>query len=131
MMQVWFITILYLVYTGLIFITQEFGVKIPILLNMREYLFNNRRIFILVMFLGYILTFLNCFVPTIPGPIVLGDLFPTIALLYSSVWYNVYLFKNKGPIIIEQTKRKYYLRIAIIIFNIAILHFLFPSWVLL
>jgi hypothetical protein len=131
MMQIWFITIIYLVYTGLVLITQEFGVKVPILLNMREYLFTHRKIFIFVMFLGYLLTILNCFIPTIPGPMVLGDLFVTIALLYSSVWYNINLFKSKGTIIIEQTKRKFNLRMAIIIFNIAILHFLLPHWVLL
>ncbi len=131
MMQIWFITIIYLVYTGLVLITQEFGIKVPILLNMREYLFTHRKIFIFVMFLGYLLTILNCFIPTIPGPMILGDLFVTIALLYSSVWYNVNLFKSKGEIIIEQTKRKFNLRMAIIIFNIALLHFLLPHWVLL
>ncbi|MDC7238063.1 MAG: hypothetical protein PQJ49_13170 [Sphaerochaetaceae bacterium] len=131
MMQIWFITIIYLVYTGLVLITQEFGVKVPILLNMREYLFTHRKIFIFVMFLGYLLTILNCFIPTIPGPMVLGDLFVTIALLYSSIWYNINLFKSKGDIIIEQTRRKFNLRMAIIIFNIALLHFLLPHWVLL
>ncbi|MCY1152273.1 MAG: hypothetical protein OWP43_07605 [Sphaerochaetaceae bacterium] len=131
MMQIWFITIIYLVYTGLVLITQEFGVKVPILLNMREYLFTHRKIFIFVMFLGYLLTILNCFIPTIPGPMVFGDLFVTIALLYSSIWYNINLFKSKGDIIIEQTRRKFNLRMAIIIFNIALLHFLLPHWVLL
>lgn len=131
MMQIWFITILYLVYTGLIFITQELGIKAPILLNMREYLFKTRKLFIAVMFLGYTLTILNCFIPTIPGPIVLGDLFVTLALLYSSLWYNINLFKNKGIIVIDQRKRKSYFRSGIIIFTIAFLHFLFPHWVLL
>ncbi|MGD6731165.1 MAG: hypothetical protein ACPKMZ_08835 [Pleomorphochaeta sp.] len=131
MMQIWFITIIYLVYTGLVLITQEFGVKVPILLNMREYLFTHRKIFIFVMFLGYLLTILNCFIPTIPGPMVLGDLFVTIALLYSSIWYNINLFRSKGDIIIEQTRRKFNLRMAIIIINIALLHFLLPHWVLL
>lgn len=131
MMQIWFLTIVYLLYTGLILITPEFGITIPILLNMRDYIFSHRKIFTLVMFLGYILTFLNCFLPTIPGPIILGDLLPTIALLYSSLWYNVTLFKNKETIIIEQNKRKFYLRMAIIIFNISLLHFLLPNWVLL
>lgn len=131
MMQIWFLTIIYLLYTGLILITAEFGITIPILLNMREYLFSHRKTFILVMFLGYILTILNCLLPTIPGPIILGDLLPTLALLYSSLWYNVTLFKNKETIIIEQNKKKFYLRMAIIIFNISLLHFLLPNWVLL
>lgn len=131
MMQIWFFTIIYLVYTSLILLTQEFGVKFPILLNMREFLFNNRSVLICVMFLGYILAIINCFLPTIPGPIILGDLFPTIALLYSALWYNINLFKINELSIVEPTKRKAKFRMAIIIFNIALLHLILPNWVLL
>ena len=131
MMQIWFFTIIYLTYTGLILLTQEFGVKFPILLNMREFLFNHKSALIFVMFLGYILTILNCILPTIQGPILLGDLFPTIALLYSSLWSNVNLFKNNDSIVLERKKQKMNFRMAIIIFNIAIFHLLLPNWVLL
>lgn len=131
MMQLWFITIIYLVYTALILITQEMGVKAPILLNMREYLFDNKLLFTLLMFLGYVLTILNAFIPSIPGPIILGDLFVTLALLCSSIWYNAILFKSKETITIEHNKRTLHFRMSILIFTIALLHFLLPHWVLL
>ncbi|MGD1821584.1 MAG: hypothetical protein ACPKM0_02340 [Pleomorphochaeta sp.] len=131
MMQIWFVTNIYLIYTGLLLITQEYGIRIPILLNMREYLLNNKGIFIFVMFLGYFLTILNCFFPTVPGPIILGDLIVTIALLISSIWYNIILFTSKEKLIINQEKKKLYVRMAIFNFTVALLHFLLPSWVLL
>ncbi|MGD1817238.1 MAG: hypothetical protein ACPKNR_09415 [Pleomorphochaeta sp.] len=131
MMQVWFLTIIYLIYTGLLLITGEYGVKLPILLNMREYLLSKRYLFIIIMFVGYILTIFNCFIPNIPGPIFLGDLFPTIALFVSSLWYNIILFKSKKTLNINQEKRKLYKKMAIFIFSVAVLHLFFPTWVLL
>lgn len=131
MMQIWFISIIYLVYTGFLLMTQEYGIRIPILLNMREYLLSNKKIFIFIMFLGYVLTVFNCFFPNIPGPIILGDLFVTIALLMSSFWYNHILFTSNEKLIINQSNKKLYVKMAIFNFIVAFLHLIFPNWVFL
>lgn len=131
MMQIWFISIIYLIYTGFLLMTQEYGIRIPILLNMREYVLNKKGLFIFIMFLGYILTLINCFYPNPPGPIILGDLFVTIALIMSSLWYNIILFRSKDKLIINQSNRKLYVKMAILNFIVAFLHLILPNWVLL
>ena len=130
MMQIWLITNLYLIYTSLLLLTPQYGVLFPILLNMREYLLNKTIWLKLIIITGYILTIVNCFFPNIPGPLILGDLFVTIALLISSIWYTMLLLgKNKGNIL-SQNRKRLYVKFSIINLIVVFLHFILPNWVL-
>jgi len=130
MMQIWLITIIFLIYTSLLLLTPQYGVLFPILLNMREFLLHKKVWLIIITITGYFLTIIKCFFPNIPGPFLLGDLFVTISLLFSSIWYTMLLLdKNKNNILTQERKRLY-VRFALINLIIALLHFVLPNWVL-
>ncbi len=130
MMQFWFITIIFLIYTSLLLLTPQYGVLFPILLNMREFLLNKKIWLIIVTISAYFLTFVNCFFPNIPGPFLLGDLFVTISLLISSIWYTMLLIDKDKNNILTQERKRLYVKFALLNLVIALLHFILPNWVL-
>lgn len=131
MMQLWFITLFYLTYTGLIYIAPSIGIYNPTLLRIRDYLFNHEKYIILVMIIGYVLTILTLFFPISPGPIFLGDLLVSIFLFISSINYTFILIKKELSIVIDEKIITRHRNYAIIIFVVSVLHFTLPSWVIL
>lgn len=131
MMQLWLITLLYLTYTGLIFLTPSIGIYNPTLLRIRDYLFNHEKYIILIMVMGYALTILTLFFPISPGPIFLGDLLVSVSLLISAINFTFILVKKELAIVIDENIITRHRNYAIIIFIVALLHFIFPSWVIL
>lgn len=131
MMQLWFITLFYLTYTGLIYIAPSIGIYNPTLLRIRDYLFNHEKYIILLMIIGYVLTILTLFFPISPGPIFLGDLLVSIFLFISSINYTFILIKKELSIVIDEKIITRHRNYAIIIFIVSVLHFILPSWVIL
>ncbi len=131
MMQLWLITLLYLTYTGLIFLTPSIGIYNPTLLRIRDYLFNHEKYIILIMLSGYILSLLTLFFPLGPGPSILGDLLVSIFLFLSAINFTFILFKKELSIVIDENIITRHRNYAIIIFIVTLLHFLFPTWVIL
>lgn len=130
MMQIWLITLGYLVYTGFIYITPEIGIGIPTLLGIREYLFNNKIYIKILMILGYLLSIMNFINPITPGPKFLGDLLPSLFLFLSAFNYMLILIKEEQSVIVEEKLSKRHFNFGIILFAVAFLHFLLPKWVI-
>ncbi|MBK5200505.1 MAG: hypothetical protein JJE21_03120 [Spirochaetaceae bacterium] len=131
MMQLWLITLLYLTYTGLIFISPSLGIYNPTLLRIRDYLFNHEKYIILIMIIGYALTILTLFFPISPGPTFLGDLLVSAFLFFSAINFTFILVKKELSIVIDENIITRHRNYAIIIFIVALLHFVFPAWVIL
>lgn len=131
MMQLWLLSLVYLAYTGIIYITPSIGIYNPTLLRIRDYLFNNNRYIIFLMISGYALSLLTLFFPTKPGPIIIGDLLVSVFIFLSASNYSVILANKEQSIVIDEkiiSRHKIY---AIIIFIVTFLHFLMPNWVIL
>jgi hypothetical protein len=133
MMQLWLLTIFYLVYTGLLLSTPYLGVRIPSLLNLRDFLFSHGKLIKVVAITGYIIGTCNLVFPLEPGPIVLGDLFPALFTFWSAIWYTFRIHKGEegGQFGMDGEECKKYWRRAITLLSVAFLHFLLPFWVLL
>lgn len=131
MMQLWMISLAYLTYTGLIFITPSFGIDNPTLLRIRDYLFIHDGYIIFLMICGYVLTLLTLFFPIIPGPIILGDLLVSIFVFLSALKFTIIFANKEQAILIDEKIIKRHRNYAIIIFIVTFLHFLLPNWVIL
>lgn len=130
MMQLWLVSLLYLVYTGIIFMTPEYGIKIPTLLAIRDYLFSNKIYMKMLILIGYLLTILNLLFPISPGPIFLGDLLPALFIFLSAFNYTLLLVKKEQSIIFDEKLSKRHLYFALFLFGVAFLHFILPHWVI-
>lgn len=131
MMQLWVISLAYLTYTGLIFITPSIGIANPTLLRIRDYLFNNNKHIIFLMICGYLLTLLTLFLPIKPGPIIVGDLLVSVFLFLSALNFTVIFVNKEQALIIDEKIIARHRVYAIIIFIVTFLHFLLPNWVIL
>lgn len=131
MMQLWLIILVYLTYTGLIYITPSIGIYNPTLLRIRDYLFNHDSYKLFMMIWGYILTLLSLLCPIKPGPIVLGDFLVSVFLFTSALNFTLIYINKEPSIVIEEKIIKRHKNYAIIIFIVTFLHFLLPNWVIL
>lgn len=86
------------------------------------------------LFLGGILIALGkLFFPIAPGPIIIGDLLPAAAVLAESFSVRMFYKSSEAegtasPIVQNKKKSK---RLGFIFLSIAVIHFLFPRFVML
>ncbi len=93
MVQFYFLTIVFLVLGALILLSEEYGEKFPTIVRLQHMVFRNQTNTIVLLVLTAVSGILKLISPINPGPVVLGDLFPAIALISVAVFYS---FEMKG-----------------------------------
>jgi len=133
MIQLWLLTIFYLIYTGILLMTPSYGVEVPSLLNVRDYLFSHDTLLKVLSFLGYLIGIGNLFLPLPPGPIGLGDLLPSLASFWCALWFTLRIAKGDeaGQYGLDDAQCKKYRRLATFLFVVSSFHFILPAWVIL
>jgi hypothetical protein len=139
MMQLYFLSIAYLLMGSAFLLSDTYGLSFPLLLSLR-YAFRTKRIFRRILIaLGLLLTIALALFPMDPGPKFLGDFIPMINILSLTVWYAFQALRGVGVmqedeqtmlgatgLYVERNKRNVgYLTLAI-----AIIHFIAPQLVL-
>lgn len=81
-MQIYLLTVLYLLFTGLFLLIDNYREYLAFLIRYRHLLLASVRARAVSGALGLILSVLNLFFPSYPGPMYLGDLLPAIALSF-------------------------------------------------
>ncbi len=148
MMQLYFITMLMLIISAFVFLSDYYGWKYILLLKVRNYIESKSIVTGVFILIVTLLIILNCFFPIPPGPVLLGEFLVLIALFIFLI-YLIIIFQNQknkkkdgdnesdknnnGSHMIERThsliethKRNIGFFISIVIF----LHLLFPKGVL-
>jgi hypothetical protein len=133
MIQLWLLTIFYLIYTGILLMTPSYGVEVPSLLNVRDYLFSHEKLLKILALLGYLIGLGNLFLPLPPGPIGLGDLLPALASFWCALWFTLRISKGDeaDQYGLDEAQCKKYRRFATFLFVVSSFHFILPAWVIL
>ncbi|MDD3903628.1 MAG: hypothetical protein WC136_11645 [Sphaerochaeta sp.] len=87
MMQVYFLSIIYLLLGAGFLLSDSYGIKFALLLSLRYAFRTSKRFRRILIFSGLLLTVLLCFFPMDPGPVLLGDLLPLINVFSLTVWF--------------------------------------------
>ncbi len=133
MIQGYFLTLVYLVVSSLIYFQSKYRLELAFMLRFTDALERDRRYLYSFSALGLLTFLILLFFPVSPGPKILGDLVPALVVLYNTLYFFI-MIKRK-----EKSERADYLdrkrserRIALgwISLSVALLHFLFPSFVL-
>ncbi|NCB01873.1 MAG: hypothetical protein EOM67_06855 [Spirochaetia bacterium] len=149
MIQLYFITMVTLIISVMVFLADYYGWKYIILLKTRNYVESKSIITLIFIMLVTVVIILNIFFPIPPGPILLGEFFVllslTIFLIYLIIMLNNHKSKkndsqdeeskkkssgdmmDKTHSLIETHKRNIGFFISLVI----LLHLLFPQGVLL
>ncbi len=148
MFQAYLLTISYLLMNAGILLGDEYGGQYLLLLRLRNTIRNSIPIHIVLIIVGLLLAAWNIAFPIPPGPVLLGDFFPIICLLILVVYHikqlgslhktrknninlsvalNETAMFDKTGTYIEKHKRN----LGYFMLGVSIVHFLFPSAVLL
>ncbi len=125
--QVYFLSEIYLLISAMIFLADRYGMNVIILLNVRSFYLAGRRRQIAFPIIGALLTIGLLFSPIEPCPIVIGDLLPAACVLLCVFNYMLALGSSvQGN---YSTKRDRFL--GWFALCVGIVHFLFPRIVIL
>ncbi len=141
MMQIYLLSILYLLVGAAFLLSDMYGGRFALLLSLR-YAFRTKKGFQKwIIILGFVLSLALGFFPMAPGPRLLGDLIPMANILLLTFWYLFHALKYSDedePLqeksvlettgqYFEKNKRNF----GFITCIVALLHFLVPMSVLL
>ena len=134
MIQGYVLSILYLVLSALMFLQNRYRLMLSPVLRFSTYLMENRKALNIFTLCGLLLFLLLIFFPLSPGPMFLGDLIPALFVLYEALYFLVVYGKSesdrsKDYLDMKKEGRRQNLGWVSII--VALLHFVFPSFVLL
>lgn len=125
--QIYFLSEIYLLVSAMILLADRYGFKLIILLNVRSFYMAGRRRRILFPAFGLFLTAGLLIFPVMPGPAVIGDIIPAVTVLLCV--FNFFLFLADGQNQAFSGKKDRVL--GWIALAVAALHFLFPGIVLI
>ena len=126
-MQIYLLTVIYLIVVSLFLLLDSYREHLTFLIRYRHLLLTNVKLRVICFGFGVLLSLLNLFFPSSPGPKFLGDLLPSISLFFSSFFFLALKEEKIGvSTIYGRGKHR-----GLILLGVAILHFLLPNCVIL
>ena len=131
--QFYILSITYLIFSSLLLLVDSYRRGLSFMLKAKSKLKDDEKKRN-ELFLGGILRALGkLFFPIAPGPIIIGDLLPAAAVLAESFSVRMFYKSSEAegtasPIVQNKKKSK---RLGFIFLSIAVIHFLFPRFVML
>ena len=132
-LQFYILSITYLIFSSLLLLVDSYRRGLSFMLKAKSKLKDDEKKRN-ELFLGGILIVLGkLFFPIAPGPIIIGDLLPAAAVLAESFSVRMFYKSSEAegtasPIVQNKKKSK---RLGFIFLSIAVIHFLFPRFVML
>ena len=132
-LQFYILSITYLIFSSLLLLVDSYRRELSFMLKAKSKLKDDEKKRN-ELFLGGILIALGkLFFPIAPGPIIIGDLLPAAAVLAESFSVRMFYKSSEAegtasPIVQNKKKSK---RLGFIFLSIAVIHFLFPRFVML
>lgn len=134
MIQAYCLSVIYLIVSALLFLVDSYRRALSPVILLKGLLIERRSALRIFMIAGLLIALFIILFPVSPGPVILGDFIPAFWIIYSAFFFHInYSAKSsedeKAPTEIVSTKRMRTL--GMITSAIAVIHFAFPSIVLL
>lgn len=129
MLQIFPLRIAYLVFTALIVLVEVFRNELSFMLRVKLRIVRSKALRLTFLFSGIALSALSLLFPIDPGPVILGDFVPALALLLSSFRYYGNMGKDDLEIITGSLMESRSFRMGIALLIVAALDLLFPSFI--
>lgn len=134
MLQIYFLSIAFLGLSSLLLLLDYYREELSFLLRFRAFLRENKKAQYAYFISGIAIAVLLLFFPIYPGPMLLGDFIPAIVAALNAFYFMIaFSEKNKERgLSFSGTKLEERKKLAgVISLAVAMLHFLFPSFVLI
>ncbi len=127
MIQFYFISIIFLVLTSLLHLFPFYRAELMFLLPLKQALSENKKVRVVFFLTGIVITIFLIVFPVSPGPKLLGDLIPSLTTLISSFYFLTFDNGKVKEVIKTGDKDRFF---GYAIFIVALVHFIYPSGVL-
>ena len=131
MIQLLPLRVLYLVFTSLMMLFEVFPAELSFMRVIRVKVRRVRKLRIALALSGFVLGILTLFLPIQPGPVILGDFLPSVALMLSAFHYMGKVTEEEEAPIINAYWEYGSFRYAVLDLVVVALDILFPSFILL
>lgn len=133
MIQFYLLSVFYLVFSALILLVDSYRRKLSFMLKAKSAIRENIKRLNLYFLAGIVISMGDLFLPIHPGPVIAGDLIPAVFVLFMAFFFRIlYSERNRERSDAYLAGKKQKLRkLGFICLYIALIHFLFPSIVLL
>lgn len=131
MIQLLPLRVLYLVFTALLMLFEVFPAELSFMRVLRVKVRRMKKLRIVLALTGFILGLLTLFLPIQPGPIILGDFLPALALVLSAFHYMGKVTEEEEAPIINAYWEYGSFRYAVLDLVVVVLDILFPAFILL
>lgn len=132
-LQFYILSITYLIFSSLLLLVDSYRRGLSFMLKAKSKLKDDEKKRNELFLVGILIALGKLFFPIAPGPIIIGDLLPAAAVLAESFSVRVFYKSSEAegtasPIVQNKKKSK---RLGFIFLSIAVIHFLFPRFVML
>ncbi len=133
MIQAYFLSVVYLLFSALLFLLDFYRQKLAFMLALRSKLEEKKLYADILFFSGIVISIVLLLAPISPGPVIIGDFVPALFILFSSFYFKFFYFeKSKGRARLYYTDNTLHRKwIGFLYIFIALLHFLFAKLVLI
>lgn len=131
MIQFYFLSIIYITFSGLLLLPDNWKKELSFMIIIRGRLRDTMSLRLLYSIVGFIIGLGTFAFPISPGPAPIGDLIPAVCVIYHS-FLNLFLnAEGRSDSYSESLRTGIIERIGKISLIVALIHFLFPSLILL
>ena len=134
-LQLYIITIVYMVFSAFLLLVDSYRKGLSFMLKAKSKLKSDEKRRNQLFLLGIVIAILKLFFPVAPGPVIIGDLIPSVTILAEAFTLRI-VYRNlseEGKV--KTTSRglgkKETKKFGCIFLSLAALHFIFPSFVML
>lgn len=132
-LQFYILSITYLIFSSLLLLVDSYRRGLSFMLKAKSKLKDDEKKRNELFLVGILIALGKLFFPIAPGPIIIGDLLPAAAVLAESFSVRMFYKSSEAegtasPIVQNKKKSK---RLGFIFLSIAVIHFLFPRFVML
>ncbi len=133
MIQVYLLSVFYLVFSALLLLVDSYRRRLSFMLKAKSRIREDVRKLNIYFLSGIAISLLLLFLPMKPGPVIAGDLLPSLLILGMAFFFRLlYSERNRDRSDAYLSGRKQKIkRLGFICLYAAAIHFLFPSIILL
>lgn len=134
MIQGYILSILFLLICSLMFLQNKYRLQLSFVLRFSSLLISNKVALRVFTGTGVLIFLVLMFFPISPGPMILGDLIPSLMVFYETLYFFIVYGREdtkKEREYINFSKEGRKVTLGWISIIVAIIHFVFPSFVLL
>ena len=131
MIQLLPLRVLYLTFTALLMLFEVFPEELSFMRVLRVRIRRMKKVRLSLAIGGFILGVLTLFLPIYPGPVILGDFLPSVALVLSAFHYVGKVTEEEEAPIINAYWEYGSFRYAVLDIIVVVLDILFPTFILL